>query len=178
MNFRPLLIGACVCAVAAVFLYRKANSPAVDRTEGLVGPSAANPFVAPPGAVPLEPTAEGLSERTPAAGRPVEAAANSQPTPVAQPTPEQLLAARARIAPPGSAPIGLEGAELVEDPYGFEAKYAGQDATQIKLALDAVEAILAWQRDGSLRDKSQALPAEELAALELEQQWLKQKAFP
>lgn len=179
MNFRPLLIGACVCGLVAAILYRQASRPAQERGDAWVPPSTANPFSAPEGAVPLDPAGEGRSERTAAAGKAAEVAAPSAPpAPLAQPTSEQPLAAPARIPPVDSTPLGLVGTELGEDPYGFEAKYAGQDAAQIKLALDAVGSILAAQRDGRVVDKSQLLPPEDLAVLELEQQWLKQKAYP
>jgi hypothetical protein len=64
------------------------------------------------------------------------------------------------------------------DPDGFAAKYAGLDAVQLQGTLAAVESVIAWQQEGKFEDKSQALPAEAMQALERERQWLKAHAYP
>jgi hypothetical protein len=68
--------------------------------------------------------------------------------------------------------------EEIADPDGFAAKYVGYDVERYRTALDAVEAVLAWQYEGKFDDKSQALPQEALEALERERAWLKVHAFP
>jgi hypothetical protein len=64
----------------------------------------------------------------------------------------------------------------VVDHDGFAAKYKDQSLDSLKSSLEAVEAILQLQSEN--RDKTLALDAAELQALERERVWLKQHAFP
>jgi hypothetical protein len=129
---------------------------------------------------PALPHSAPAEDRT-VASNPALDAAHAAPAKTAQ---------SAALLAPADQPLGdvwTSGSGIAEstldvdhpaDPDGFETKYAGLDATQLKGSLEAIEAVIVWQREGKFEDKSQALPAEAIKALEREQQWLKVHAYP
>jgi hypothetical protein len=70
------------------------------------------------------------------------------------------------------------GIDSQPDNDGFATKYAGLDESGYKEALELVEKVIQEQRQGPFSDKNPQLPAEAIAALERESQWLKEHAYP
>jgi hypothetical protein len=57
----------------------------------------------------------------------------------------------------------------------WEVKYEGSDAATLRAAFDAMQQFIEWQHSGVFKDNSEALPPQELASMEREAGWLKEK---
>jgi hypothetical protein len=183
MNSRVILIGAGLCAFVAVFIFQQSGpsrSAPTQELPSVPGQPAGAPSVVSP-QTEQRPTDLG-SGRTlaqgeaPGADKSQAVAAAQQAALVAKHASE--VRERPQQTAPGSIPATAEGDGIGPDAYDLESKYAGFDAAQILSAFEAVEAELSRQSEASGIDKSDALPPEARAALELERQWLKQRAYP
>lgn len=184
MNARLTWIGAfgVVLAGAAAFYWCRAERTGVSATPNASAKSAGTSaveqqLVGGATAAPAE------SDRTLASNAALDAAAHAQePAKDAHDHSTALAPTQQPLGDVWSTDTGVIAsgidADNPPDPDGFAVKYAGLDTTQLQGTLAAVESVIAWQQAGKFEDKSQALPAEAMQALERERQWLKAHAYP
>ena len=78
--------------------------------------------------------------------------------------------------PPGLVDTAASiDAGVTGEARAWEVKYEGSDVATLRAAFDAMQQFIEWQHSGVFKDNSEALPPQELASMEREAGWLKEK---